>query len=259
MATLVVIAARGPTWAHTGGPRRGRGAGSRRAHAMGAGGGHSGGVRRSRAKTQGTRMVGVAPPAWPAPPAEVRELGAAGRAVAQRCEARAEGHRRGRGHRLEGVSAHASPPGENPPRMAKPGRVHTVAGRGQRAIAVPLWATPPRSGCSGPPAPLATTPQTVHSFTRKSSTGRTLGSIRLGCYACGPVATTAGVFVPPQARPVSEEGGRGPYLIAVASSVCPPSHWLSNGADDRAPETVSESPILMRLPSGSARPSAIAT
>jgi hypothetical protein len=35
MATLVVIAAPGPTWAHTGGPRRGRGAGSRRAHAMG--------------------------------------------------------------------------------------------------------------------------------------------------------------------------------------------------------------------------------
>jgi hypothetical protein len=54
-------------------------------------------------------MVGVAPPARPAPPAEVRELGAAGRAVARRCEARAEGHRRGRGHRLEGVRAHASP------------------------------------------------------------------------------------------------------------------------------------------------------
>lgn len=36
MATLVVIAAPGPTRAHTGGPRRGRGAGSRRTHAMGA-------------------------------------------------------------------------------------------------------------------------------------------------------------------------------------------------------------------------------
>ena len=36
--------------------------------------------------------TGVAPPARPAPPAEVRELGAAGRAVARRCEARAEGH-----------------------------------------------------------------------------------------------------------------------------------------------------------------------
>jgi hypothetical protein len=58
---------------------------------------------------------------------------------------------------------------------------------------------------------------------------------------------------------VVRRGRTRPYLIAVASSVCPPSHCLSNGADDRAPETVSESPILMRLPSGSARPSAIAT
>ena len=36
MATPRVIAARGPTWAPTGGPGRGRGAGSRRAHASGA-------------------------------------------------------------------------------------------------------------------------------------------------------------------------------------------------------------------------------
>ena len=93
-------------------------------------GGHAGRLRRLSAKTQGTRMVGVAPAAWPAPPAEVRELGAAGRAVARGCEARAEGHRRGRGHRLEGVSAHASPPGENPRKRAKLGRVHTIGRRG---------------------------------------------------------------------------------------------------------------------------------
>ena len=64
-------------------------------------------------------MVGVAPPARPAPPAEVRELGTAGRAVARRCEARAEGHRRGRRHRLEGVSAHASPHWRKPPRTGE--------------------------------------------------------------------------------------------------------------------------------------------
>ncbi len=50
-------------------------------------------------------MMSVAPPARPAPPAEVRELGAAGRAVARRHEARAKGD--GRGRRLEGVSARA--------------------------------------------------------------------------------------------------------------------------------------------------------
>jgi len=73
-------------------------------------------------------MVGVAPASRSAPPAEVRELGAAGRAVARRCEDRAEGHRRGCGHRLQGVSAHGSAAGENAPRIAKPRRGNTLAG-----------------------------------------------------------------------------------------------------------------------------------
>ena len=75
-------------------------------------------------------MVGVAPPARPAPPAEVRELGAAGRAVARRRDARAEGHRRGRGHRLEGVSAHASPHWRKPPKTGETRpRAHSRAAR----------------------------------------------------------------------------------------------------------------------------------
>lgn len=69
---------------------------------------HPGLLRRPRAKPRGTRMVGVAPPARPAPPAEVGEHGAAGRAVARRREHRAKGHRRGRGQRLEVVGGHAA-------------------------------------------------------------------------------------------------------------------------------------------------------
>ncbi len=85
----------------------------------------SGALRRARAKAHGTRMVGVAPPARPAPPAEIRELGAAGRAVARRCEDRAEGHRRGRGRRLGGVSGHASPHWRKPPKRRETGpRAH---------------------------------------------------------------------------------------------------------------------------------------
>jgi len=52
--------------------------------------------------------MGVAPPARPASPAEVRDLGAAGRAVARRCEARAEGQRRRSGHR-SGMLVGAAP------------------------------------------------------------------------------------------------------------------------------------------------------
>ena len=37
------------------------------------------------------------------------------------------------------------PTGENPPKRAKLGRVHTVARRGLRATRVATWATPPRS------------------------------------------------------------------------------------------------------------------
>ena len=106
--------------------------------------GHSGGLWASRAKTQGTRVVGVAPPARPSPPAEVRELGAAGRAVARRCEARAEGHRRSGGHRL-GVSAHASPHWRKPPKNTETRpRAHSRRARSGRVL-VATWATPPRS------------------------------------------------------------------------------------------------------------------
>jgi len=38
------------------------------------------------------------------------------------------------------------------------------------------------------PARLVTTPQTVHSFTRESSTGWLARSTRLRCYACGTVS-----------------------------------------------------------------------
>ena len=89
-------------------------------------------------------MVGVAPPARPAPTAEVRELGAAGRAVARRREARAEGHRRGRGHRLEGVSAHASPHWRKPPKTGETRpRAHSRAARSAHKR-VAIWSTPPR-------------------------------------------------------------------------------------------------------------------
>lgn len=100
---------------------------------------------RPRAKAHGTRMVDVAPPARPAPPGEVRELGTAGLAVARRGEAHAEGHRRGRGHRLEGVSGHASPPGENAPRIPKPGRGNTSGGRQSASPPPPDGLPRPRS------------------------------------------------------------------------------------------------------------------
>ena len=126
------------TWARS----RGRIAARTR---LGRGCGRSGRLRRPRAKTQGTRMMGVAPPARAAPPAEVRELGAAGWAVPRRCEARAEGHRRGRGQRLEGVSAHAPPHWRKPPtkRETRP----SAHSRRAPVSVLPrrLWATPPRS------------------------------------------------------------------------------------------------------------------
>lgn len=87
-------------------------------------------------------MVGVAPPARPAPSAEIRELGAAGLAMARRGEARKEGHRRRRHHRLQSVSAHLSAAGENATRIAKPGRAHTVAGRRSARRCFSTWATP---------------------------------------------------------------------------------------------------------------------
>ena len=221
-------------------------------------------------------MVGVAPPARPAPPAEVRELGAAGRAVARRCEDRAEGHRRGRGQRLEGVSAHASPHWRKPPKTGEtrpcahdweartsgqgvvwvppvgPSCVHeapfvaelherhstAVLARSNGAppsMSATTWSTvrsrvgwagcrdhrpgtrsragrrggrssawtggsiadprgrdgwhrcPTGAACSLQrlPARLVTTPQTVHSFTRESSMGWLVRSIRSGCYAYG--------------------------------------------------------------------------
>ena len=109
-----------------------------------------GALWRPWAKAQGTRMVGVAPPARPAPPAEVRELDAAGRAVARGCEARAEGHRCGRGHRLEGVSAHASPPLAKTPITGETRPcAHSREAR-SGGICVALWAIPPRSSEDAP-------------------------------------------------------------------------------------------------------------
>ncbi len=113
VATLVVISAPGPTRAHTSGPGRGRGVGSRCAPASGA-------LRRpaspagedARDADGEPRTTGAACPARrgtgarPAPPAEVRELGTACRAGARRCEARAEGHRPGRRRLLGDVSPH---------------------------------------------------------------------------------------------------------------------------------------------------------
>ena len=105
-------------------------------------------------------MVGVAPPARPAPPAEVRELGAAGRAVARRCEDRAEGHRRGRGLASRASALMRDPTGENPPKFAKPGRVHTVArARSSRTEVTRVWGPPvgpaahPSSSCTSGRAP----------------------------------------------------------------------------------------------------------
>ena len=107
--------------------------------------GHSGRLRRPRAKPQGTRMVGIAPPAGPAPPAEVRELGAAGRAVARWSEAREEGQRRGRGQRLEGVSAHAAPHWRKP---SKTGETRPCA----HTRAAPVSEPPSSDGLPRPPS-----------------------------------------------------------------------------------------------------------
>ena len=62
------------------------------------------------------------------------ELGAEGRAVARGCEDRAEGHRRGRGHCLEVVSAHTSPHWRKPPkrRQTRP-RAHDWEARTSRS------------------------------------------------------------------------------------------------------------------------------
>lgn len=88
-------------------------------------------------------MVGVAPPARPAPPVEVRELGTAGMAVARRGEAPAEGDRRGCGQRLEGVSGHAAPDWRKPPENREtPPRKHSRRARSARTC-VSTWATPP--------------------------------------------------------------------------------------------------------------------
>ena len=139
------------------GPRRAAGGAPSAARSMGA--------QRARrplwrppAKTGGTRMVGVAPAARPAPPVEMRELGAAGLAVARRGDTRDEGHRGGRGHRLERVSVHGSAAGENAPRIGKPRRGNVRGGRGQGASRVALWATPPRSV----DAPLVDVPGTAN-------------------------------------------------------------------------------------------------
>ncbi|HEY5519224.1 MAG TPA: glycosyltransferase 87 family protein [Candidatus Limnocylindrales bacterium] len=84
---------------------------------------------------------------------------------------------------------------------------------------------------------------------------------RAGCALHRP-GSERPAAVPDQAaaarRPLTL-GEDEPYFIAVASSVCAPAHCLSNGTEDRVPETVSESPILMWLPSGLASPSASAT
>ncbi len=80
-------------------------------------------------------MVGVAPAARPAPPVEMRELGAAGLAVARRGDTRDEGHRGGRGHRLERVSVHGSAAGENAPRIGKPRRGNARGGRTAAEVA----------------------------------------------------------------------------------------------------------------------------
>ena len=97
-------------------------------------------------------MVSFAPPARPAPRTEVRELRAAGRAVARRCEDRAEDHRRGRGHRLGGVSAHASPHWRNPPRKGETRpRAHSRgarSGRGLGAIARGMGYPTPVGRCA---------------------------------------------------------------------------------------------------------------
>jgi len=90
-------------------------------------------------------MMRVAPPARPAPAGEVRELGAAGLALARRFEARVESQRRGRGQRFEGVRGHVSAGWRNSAKNREtPPREHTR--RAQSAgKCLPLWATPPPS------------------------------------------------------------------------------------------------------------------
>ena len=135
-------------------------------------GGHSGGLRCPRTKALGTRLVGVAPPPRSAPPAEVRELGAAGGAVARRCEARAEGHRRGRGCRLGGVSVHPSPHWRKPPKKGETRpRAHSREAQ-SAAIGPALWATPPSIDAHS---------QNLPTFTRRSSTTLPARSIRSRC------------------------------------------------------------------------------
>ncbi len=69
----------------------------------------------------------------------------------------------------------------------------------------------------------------------------------------------------PTSIPNSGRGSRcqgvrtGAYLTTVTSSVCAPAQCRSKGSHDRAPETVSESPIRMRLPSGVPSPYSSAT
>lgn len=89
-------------------------------------------------------MVGVAPPAWPAAPAEVRELGR---------------RRWGSGAPVRGLrggpSSRTQPPSrgrqrsyitslaKTPEKREKPGRRNTVARRGRGGVCLLLWATPP--------------------------------------------------------------------------------------------------------------------
>lgn len=155
----MVSAGPGNTWAPTCGPRPpcplGRASCAERPP-----------LRRSvgpRAKTRRTRMVGLAPSARPAPPGEVRERSTADLAVARGGEAREEGQRRGRDHRLQGVRAHVSAAGENATRIRKPGRGNTLAGRSQRGRASPYGLPRPRCsndqrGGRGHHGPSATSP-----------------------------------------------------------------------------------------------------
>ena len=111
--------------------------------------------------------MSLAPSARPTSSVEVRERSTAGLAVARRGEARAEGHRRRRGHRLESVRSHESAAGENAPRIAKPRRGNTLAGRGPGAIACPYGLPRPRSthpwsSCTIGTAPTCWRARTAH-------------------------------------------------------------------------------------------------
>ena len=146
---------------------------------------HSGGLCRPRAKTRGTRVVGVAPPTRRAPSAEVWELGAAGRAGARRCGARAEGHRPGRRRRLGDVSPQVPVHWRNPgnSRNAADGTQSPGSSIIGRSVFLclhphpPAPATAPRGSTrvapSSPPRPW-----TAHSpgdASRSSATGRAGG------------------------------------------------------------------------------------